>query len=283
MVENPRRDSPWEEDGFVVLRGLLPRARASHLRDVCDAAQARWSDCEAHVGRSVADDACASMRHVNHPAYLADEQGAYLDLVEEIAALRHPARAVLGREAAYFCTTYWFNPRAHSRPGGWHRDTQFNASDDEAEMRALRAPRRVELHLQLALVASDDVEIVPGSHRRWDTPAEHAIRKGSEPGGWESDGMPGAVRVSLDAGDALAFNPLTIHRGRYLAERLRRTLMVSFSAVGAPRVHDYFTCQPWLRKLVARDGLEAETRTFYQDFIDTYASMWRDGDRFTPT
>lgn len=283
MVGAVPLNAAWNEHGFVVLRGAVSRSRAGRLRDICDSARSRWWEREAHIGRSVADETCASMRHVNHPAYLAGDRDAHLELVEAIADLRDPARAVLCHEPAYFCTTYWFNPTTRSRPGGWHRDTQFAAADDDAEMRAISAPCRVELHLQLALLPSDDIEIVPGSHRRWDTPAEYAIRKGSAPGGWESDAMPGAVRIALDGGDALLFNPLTIHRGRYLVDRPRRTLMVSFSKLGAPRCHDYFTHQPWLRELAALDGLRPETRRFYENFLDAHSSMWRDGDRFTPT
>ena len=63
------------------------------------------------------------------------------------------------------------------------------------------------LQLQIALVPSDDSEFVPGSHLRWDTDAEYRIRKADNCRNWESDETPGALRVALQPGDAVAFNP----------------------------------------------------------------------------
>lgn len=79
--------------------------------------------------------------------------------------------------------------------------------------------------MQIALAPSADIEVVPGSHLRWDTPEEYAIRKAAGGANNRSNAMPGAVRVALDPGDAVLFNPMAIHRGRYHANRLRRTLM----------------------------------------------------------
>ena len=40
--------------------------------------------------------------------------------------------------------------------------------------------------------------------------------------------MPGAFRPLLHPGDGILFNSISIHRGRYHADKLRRTLMIDF-------------------------------------------------------
>lgn len=87
--------------------------------------------------------------------------------------------------------------------GPWHRDSQFTHRDIEAEKEVLAA-QGAEGHsvqLQIALAPSDDVEVVPGSHLRWDTPEESAIRHGDDKKNNRSSAMPRALRVALEPGD----------------------------------------------------------------------------------
>lgn len=60
----------------------------------------------------------------------------------------------------------------------WHRDSQFGQPDPELECRRILTTTSV--HVRVALEDDDRLEIVPGSHRRWDTPEELQIRKGSK-------------------------------------------------------------------------------------------------------
>jgi hypothetical protein len=156
-------------------------------------------------------------------------------------------------------------------------------ADGFKERAALARAGRVAVHVQLALLPSEDVEVVPGSHLRWDTPEEHAIRKAAFSRAWEPDRMPGAVRVTLGAGDALVLDPRTIHRGRYLMESPRRTLMVSYSRETSPIVHDYFTHQPWLLEAGTTKGLADATEAMLAQFVRRYRHFLTRNERFEPT
>ena len=118
------------------------------------------------------------------------------------------------------------------------------------------------IQLQVALVASDDVEVVPGSHLRWDTGAEFDIRRAHEGANSQSNEMPGALRVALQPGDAVAFNPYALHRGRYHTDKLRRTLMLTYTKTSRPRF-DYFSDQPWFDEDGYLSGLGAESQVFF--------------------
>jgi len=84
--------------------------------------------------------------------------------------------------------------------------------------------------IQCALLPSRHFEYVRGSHNRWDTPEELHVRKGGETREHRfSDAMPGAERDLLNPGDALVFCPWVIHRGHYLVDEPRRSLMFTYS------------------------------------------------------
>ena len=69
-----------------------------------------------------------------------------------------------------------------------------------------------------------DVELVKGSHLRWDSPAEYHVRR-ADGGGNSTELMPGSTRIALEPGDCVCFNSWGYHRGRYHVDKPRRTLM----------------------------------------------------------
>jgi ectoine hydroxylase-related dioxygenase (phytanoyl-CoA dioxygenase family) len=278
----------WDEQSYVLVRRLLPADEAEEMRVICEHAMRQWYECEPHFGRSVGTDASAQMRHVHHPAYFRGHQDWLAKLLDLSADPRvlEIVRAVLPDDPLWGGTTFWFNPRAGSRNGGWHRDSQFLTNTEEEEKQRLfggpEDQRTTVVQLQLALVASDDTEVVPGSHRRWDTPEEYHIRRADNFAHCQSDDMPDALRVALRPGDAVAFNAGALHRGRYHADKPRRTLMLSYARRSLPQGHDYFTNQPWLLEPGYFDGTRPETRAFVQHLIDKCGHNWDKGDRFEP-
>ena len=278
----------WDEESYILVRGLLAPDEAEEMRLICEHAMRQWYEAEPHLGRSVASDASEKMRHVHHPAYFRDRPGWLAKLLDLSADPRvlHMVRAVLPDEPLWGGTTFWFNPRAGSRNGGWHRDMQFLTNSEEEEKQRLfgipEDQRTTVVQLQIALVASDDTEVVPGSHRRWDTPEEYRIRRSDNFRHAQSDEMPGALRVALRPGDAVAFNASALHRGRYHADKPRRTLMLSYARRSSPQGHDYFTNQPWLLEPGYFDGTRPETREFVSKLIEKCGHNWGSGDRFEP-
>jgi ectoine hydroxylase-related dioxygenase (phytanoyl-CoA dioxygenase family) len=267
----------WQMEGYVLVRGLFDAAESARLLEISDHARREWSECDASVGRSVDNDAAASMRHLNHPAYFRDHREMLVTLLDACAdpRLLDVARAVFADEPEFYCTTYWFNPRGKSRNGNWHRDPQFvTKTEEEEKVMLFEKPLDMGLQLQLALVASDDTEVVPGSHLRWDTPEEYRIRRANDFKNAESDDMPGALRVALQPGDAVAFNASALHRGRYHVDKRRRTLMFTYlRARGAP-IDTYFSRQPWVLEPDYLSGVRRDTLAFFERFIARHRQLW---------
>ena len=269
----------WQRDGYLVVPGLLSAARAARLATIVEPVLAQWRDCNPETGEPGGGPDATVMRHLNHPEYFSQERRA--DLVDLLQTVADPAvldvcGAILGAEPLFRCTSLFMNPQDGTKDGNWHRDSQFHHPDEEQEKQAIAAGGDLgrSVQLQVALVPSDDVEVVPGSHRRWDTEAEYAIRRADGQKNNRSNAMPGALRVALGAGDAVAFNPLALHRGRYHADKPRRTLMLTYTSAAHPRF-DYFSNQPWFDADGYLEGLDEHTCAFFERFVDRYGNDWR--------
>ena len=273
------REAEWRTRGYVVVRGIVARPQVAKVRATCDRALEQWRARDPQTGRPGGADATV-MRHLNHPAYFEAGTPGLEDVLSLAAApeILGLARLILGEEPMFRCTSYFMNPLETSLDGDWHRDSQYMTADDASERAMLLGGGAGGdgIQLQIALVPSDDVEVVPGSHLRYDTPDEYAIRRADGGAHNRSNRMPGAVRLSLDAGDAAAINSLGIHRGRYHANKLRRTVMLTYTKTSMP-VYDHFSNQPWFLNPVYRARIPENTRHFYDRFIERYSEFWRQG------
>jgi len=267
----------WQTQGCVIVRHLFDRGRIESLRDLAEGILAHWRYCDAQSGRSAHPDT-HEMRHLNHPAYFAHQRDRLRDILNMAADVNvlRVCSALFNEPPLFRCTSFYFNPLKTSEDGNWHRDSQFMTRTDEDEKAMLSSGGTLGLGLQLqvALVPSDDVEYVPGSHLRWDTPEEYAIRKADNCRNWRSNNMPGAVKAVLQPGDAVLFNPMGFHRGRYHVDKLRRTLMLTYTRRSRP-CFDYFPDQPWFDNPGYLDGLNPEVQEFYREFIRVYQDHWQ--------
>lgn len=268
----------WLQSGMIVIRGLYAPERVVWLRQTCERILNQWRQCSPETGEPGSLEA-TSMRHLNHPAYFTNDPEG---LREMLAAIADPTalnlcRELFANEPLFRCTSLFMNPATRHREGDWHRDSQFLFPDENFEQEKIVQANGVSDHIQLqiALVPSDDMEYVPGSHRRWDTPEEYAVRR-ADNGAHNQNEMPGAVRIALEPGDAVGFNAYGLHRGRYHANRLRRTFMLTFTD-SRTFVRDYFSHQPWFLTPGYLDGLDGPARAFFEAFIYVYAPDWQEG------
>lgn len=267
----------WVTDGYVIVRTLFDGECTGQLRTICDRILEEWRVTNPENGKAGGSPEATVMRHLNHAGYFTNRPAELTGLMDAVADEKVLAtmRTVFGEEPLFRCTSYFFNPLGASKDGNWHRDSQFTTPTNEAEQALLAkaAESGNSVQMQIALVPSADIEVVPGSHLRWDMPAEYAIRKADGGAHNRSNAMPGAQRVELAPGDAVLFNPMAIHRGRYHADRLRRTLMLTYTKSSEPYV-DYFSNQPWFLAPGYLDMLSPQARPFFDRFVAIYQANW---------
>jgi hypothetical protein len=226
-------------------------------------------------------DIATTMRHLNDSRWHRERRDHWKVIMEAIADPRclGPVEQIFRGRSLFFTTSLFFNPRTGTTEGNWHRDHQFILPSEE-EVKAHYNRSREEqqanmdgIQFQIALVDNEDVEYVPYSPGRYDSPQEYYIRCADDRSHNREDGMPNAMRIHQRAGDAIIFNPAGLHRGRYHAASPRRTLMLTYSPHHRP-IHNYFTHQPWMLEPGYLDDLSPRARVYFEDFIDQYQSHW---------
>ena len=278
----------WQEQGYLVLPGALDLDRVARLHSICERVYDQWrreSEPGSEPGGHHYQPSAWSLLHINHAKYHREFPS---DLAFVLDMLADPLpigliEDIFQDEAVFMQSNYYIDPPSLPLPAGWHRDCQFFAPGDEAKELAdlmVEAEPPRELHMHIPLVKSAATQVVPGSHRRWDTPGEEAVRRRNPVDG----DMPGALRLGLNPGDLAFFHVNTLHRGHYPVGVPRRTIAVSYGRRNAARLADIewmrrfqgYACtyQPWFQLPHYLDGIEPATRAFFERFIEVHGPSW---------
>jgi len=210
----------FRERSYFVVPAFLPTVELVELRRACDVVLERVraeSSAKGHTSPSVS-------LFADHSHFA--EQPSVLERLLTFVASARVCSLLEGlpygdeqRIPRLKKSDYYHEQTQHDWDGDWHRDSQFKEHEPEREQALVLGTTTV--HLRVALEPDDRLELVEGSHRRWDTDEELGIRKGAKRS--RAD-MPNAVRIALRAGDACVFHAWSIHRATYQRAPLRRTL-----------------------------------------------------------
>jgi ectoine hydroxylase-related dioxygenase (phytanoyl-CoA dioxygenase family) len=226
------RHRAWEDEGFFVVRDLLRPARVAALSEACDHMLAQVRGASSTQGHSTTHVAgLLAPEHFARRPELLSRLAEFMSSREVLALVHDLGRAGEGllnlRDAHYF-----HEPSAREFDGDWHRDGDGAVPADPTT-------RATSLRFRVAFAHDDHLEVVPGSHRRADTPEERAVLKG---GARNAALATPSVRIELAPGDVCVFDTWAIHRARYRRDRVRRTLDLLFG-FGPRKRHDFGALQ----------------------------------------
>ena len=268
--------SHYRTHGYAVVRAVYDQERVARLLAICNRVLEQWRRAPQTNNPPVGPQS-NYMRHLNHPEYHRESPDELAYLLDSVAEPRliTAVEAALGDEFLFSATSLYFNPKGVSEDGFWHKDSIGEWPDPRDKETG------IGLSVQIALVPSEDFELVPGSHVRDYTDAERHICVDDDRARNRSHEMPNAVRMVLSPGDAVLFNAITVHRGRYHTDKLRRTFMVGYRKVRTAReelskhgLHQY-TDQPWFLLPGYLDGVKEETEACFRRYVEFYAESWR--------
>ena len=114
-------------------------------------------------------------------------------------------------------TQLFFDPHQRNQNNYWHRDVQYTGLN-EASQRSVILQQNV-VHCRIAMRPERGIELIAGSHQRWDSAEEYAVRMGKPPYRPHDD-LPHATQIALHTGDVLLFSANMLHRGLYGQNRL---------------------------------------------------------------
>lgn len=213
------RVNVFRTQGFFIVPAFVDDARRADLRRVCDAALHGARIISHETGHSTPRISLLSDADPKTAESIATFFSSRLvcQLLDGLSLLHEPAAPRLKD------VHYYHEQTKQDWDGDWHRDSQFGRPDLEIERKVILTTTTV--HVRVALEDDDRLEIVPGSHTRWDTAEELRIRKGARRATPE---MPNAVRIELSAGTGCIFHAWTVHRATYRRAPVRRTLDAVF-------------------------------------------------------
>ena len=134
--------------------------------------------------------------------------------------------SVITANPAFMNTQLFFDPFDRQQKDFWHRDCQYDFDIEEQKEVVLGTQ---VLHLRVPLFDELGMEVVPGSHKRWDNEEEYNVRQ-EENGKSSNDDISTGKKIKLAAGDLLFFSADMIHRGLYGLDRLAFDILVFDSA-----------------------------------------------------
>lgn len=210
----------FNHQGYVVVKKLFDRRDIEKLTTIIDRIHSQWLN-ENHA--DFIEHKLVNMHSLTSPRYFGGHEVERLLFFQTIASnrLTHLLDDMFGDGLYFHNTQLFFNPFENTRPPYWHRDMQYTPIDDsvlENEQQNM-----LTLHVRIPLVHEKRVELIPGTHKRWDTGLERNVRLELS-GHKNSEDLPGAVLIELAPGDVLIFNAQMIHRGNYRLNKSRKAL-----------------------------------------------------------
>ena len=217
----------FEENGYTILQDIYSKAELDKLEIIVNTVFEKWLDANRPKLKS---DDLINIHSLTGPAYFCENPQDRIDLFNLISqpALTDCVSQILDDSVYFHGTQLFFNPINKDKLPYWHRDFQYSGNDDNSlkkELGKLKA-----LHLRIALIPETGLELIPGSHKRWDTKLESDIRfernghKNSEP-------LPFSQLITLERGDVLIFDAQMLHRGCYSTNPQRKAFDI---CVGTP-------------------------------------------------
>ena len=286
---NPLR-AQFEADGYVIL-DILSEAEIADFRQIMDGMLSESKKTEdttthgaslQHLGDEISDFGNENRQYYFH---LLTKPGTeaihhafhHPKILETVEQLIGPHLIV--NNASILAS----NPGV-SYNLGWHRDV-IQIPEAEIEDRLFSKERfHNSVQINLPLVQEDALEIVPGSHNRPNTPEENQAFAGTKHYAPLDAEMPGAMQVSLKAGQAVFYNNNLIHRGYCMNSKVpRRTLHMGYHSASKPPTWHFYLLNAELLTPDYLDRLSPTMRQMMEEYLackQQYPHMedtWKEG------
>ena len=213
----------YEDQGYFVIRNYFNAAEISSLRAVVLKFHTLWKQDNATFYQEEAFNSSL----ITGSQYLAFDDRVKLFNFISSKKVMDVIESVIPVNPAFMNTQLFFNPVNPQQKDFWHRDCQY---DHEVEQQKIAIQETQVVHLRVPLFDELGMELVPGTHKRWDNEEEYDVRQ-EEKGRVSSENLSTGKAIKLAAGDLLVFSADMIHRGLYGMDRLALDILV-FDPVG---------------------------------------------------
>ncbi len=203
--------SDYKENGYFIVKGLFKKNELVVLHSVLQEFHKSWKKKNfEHYSKKAINSA-----YITGTTYLDDSNRQKLFKFIGSTNVMNILATVIPEGPAFMGTQLFFNPVNENQKNYWHRDPQYHLSIEE-QKEALNGS--TVLHFRIPLVDESGIELVPGTHNRWDSEEELEVRLENN-NRINSENISTGIRIKLEAGDLLVFSANMIHRGIYGMDR----------------------------------------------------------------
>ncbi|TMM47095.1 phytanoyl-CoA dioxygenase family protein [Colwellia ponticola] len=215
-------DTLYQEQGYFVIRNYFNTTEIASLRQIILTFHQLWKQDNAAFYQEVA---------FNSSLITGSEYLGYDDRIKLFNFISSPkimavVDAVIKTNPAFMNTQLFFNPVNPALKDFWHRDCQY---DHDVDVQKMVIHETQVVHCRVPLFDELGMELVPGTHKRWDSEEEFNVRQ-EEQGRLSNESLSTGKQIKLAAGDLLVFSADMIHRGLYGMDRLALDILVFDSA-----------------------------------------------------
>lgn len=209
----------FQNNGFQHCPQFYSVQAIADLKSIIDCFHAHWltSNQDFYHNKAV------NSAYLTKPGFLNDVQRLQLFSLIGHLAEQEIVRDLLNENVCFMNTQLFFNPCKTDQKNYWHRDVQYSELS-EIQQRTILDEKQI-LHFRIALQDEPGIELIPGTHTRWDTPLESSVRLALN-GSQVFDDLPNTTTIPLKKGDMLVFSANMIHRGLYGMNRLALDILL---------------------------------------------------------
>ncbi|MEZ8739578.1 phytanoyl-CoA dioxygenase family protein [Photobacterium swingsii] len=219
MLKNSQQlSNSYDEHGYFVIRNYFDEAQIASLREVVLKFHELWKADNEEFYQEEAFNSSL----ITGSEYLPSNDRKILFNFISSPKIMDVVDAVIPENPAFMNTQLFFNPVNPQQKDFWHRDCQYDY-DIEDQMKVILETQ--VLHLRVPLFNELGMEIIPGTHKRWDNEEEYNVRQEVN-GKVSSDSISCGKPIALAAGDLLVFSADMIHRGLYGLDRLALDILI---------------------------------------------------------
>ncbi|TRX54504.1 phytanoyl-CoA dioxygenase family protein [Thalassomonas sp. M1454] len=208
----------YDHEGYFVLRDFFSAQEIEALRAVILKFHQLWKQDNLEFYQQEAFNSSL----ITGSKYLGCADRVKLFNFISSAKMMALVESLMPNKPAFMNTQLFFNPVNPQQKDFWHRDCQYDY-DVEDQKKVITETQVV--HLRVPLFDELGIELVPGTHKRWDNDEEFAVRQEVQ-GRTSCENLSGGKKVKLAAGDILVFSADMIHRGLYGLDRLALDILV---------------------------------------------------------
>ncbi|KAJ7502386.1 hypothetical protein B0H11DRAFT_1988374 [Mycena galericulata] len=283
MSHSSSQKTAFEEDGFVILPGLISPDDVPRLESACDRVIARTREGSWAYRRTVgkqfppygdSNPDSWGVQHVMHPELKETvfsqwyTSTAVVNAVETLLGCRE-------EELQMELFNLLINPLSHNFALRWHRDDISGEATEQEERLALDAWKPHGIQWNTALYEDSCLYVVPGSHKIPRTPEQRVHSEGQDAPDDPLD-MPGAIQVHLKPGDSVFYNSNILHCASYDSRARRATLHASMGNVAGGSVRARNVLQHglgWMKEPQFYDGLDSRGKAMLGRLLDLYEAV----------